>query len=287
MRITLSTVRIARVLFAAAVLATPAICASAQSDSDLRRQNQQLTAQVDDLKKQLKEAQDRNRQLQDRVSQLESQLRRMAAGGAATPGGTTPEEPEKVTVDETVPSASPRALFKAIVDSYAKTTTDLDMGHPGDGKRRAYLKKLEGWKSQQDRELRGPITWHVRAVDSRTTRSGDLIVTLVAVDPETDVRLGNSFDVELSKLQAERLAWADAHGAPGPLVLRGTLVPNVRINEDRGTRGTFDNPPFIGPFAEFLYSVEVKSLTLAKEEKEPGATTKPVEPKDTKPQPPR
>ena len=214
-------------------------------------------------------------------------MKRAAAGGPTTRGGTAPEEPEKVTVDETVPNASPRALFNALVDSYAKTTSDLDMGRDGDGKRRAYIKKLEGWKSQVDRQFRGPLVWHVRAVDSRTTRSGDRIVTLVAVDPETDVRLGNPFDVELSKIQMERLAWSDAHGELGPLVLRGTLVPNVRINEAQATRGTFDNPPFIGPFAEFLYGVEVKSLMLAKEDKEANATTKPAETKDTKPQPPR
>lgn len=258
--------------------------AVAQSESDLRKQNQQLAAQVQDLQKELKAAQDRLKVLEAQITQLQQQLAAARAGGPSVRTPVPPLEPEKVTIDERVPHASPRALLVALVTSYQKAVENMEIGKPGDGKRRAYIKKLEGWKASVDREFRGPITWHVRVLESRNGRGGERTVALQAVDPVTGVVLGDSFDVLLSTTVAERLAWYEDHGELEVMVLRGTLVPDVRINEQRESRGSFDNPPFIGPFGEFVYSVEVKSLTPAKDEK-PQPATKPAESKDTKPAP--
>lgn len=278
----------------ALVMATSSV-ATAQSDSELRRQNEQLASQVQELANQLQQSRDENEKLRQRIEQLEKQIaasRRSGGGRSPTPA----PEPEKVTIDETVPSASPRALFKAIQDSYVEVSKDVDMGRPGDGVRRAYLKRLDGWKAAVDRQFRGPITWHARVVDARSEnvdpdRPRERIVTLVAVDPQTDVRLGEPFDVQLSKTLTDRLANYE-HRSPdgdiGVLVLRGTLAPSIRINEDRAERGSFDNPPFIGPFAEFLYEVDVKSLMPAAEDKErEAAATQPTPPERRGNKPPR
>jgi len=279
--------------FAAFVLVTFAVLAGSsssaqarQSDSDLRKENQQLTTKVQDLQNELDAARHDNDELRQRIAQLEQQIAalRRSPGSTGTAPATAPQAPEKVSIDESVPSASPRALFHAVVASYDKAMGEADIGKPGDPKWRTYIKKVEGWKSAANREFRAPITWYVRFVDGRTGRNGERIATLVAVDPQTDVRLGNQFDVVLSKLFSDRLANYDAHGGLNNtlLVLRGTVVPDIRVNEERPARGSFDNPPFIGPFAEFVYSVEVKSLLAAKDdEKEQPSSTRPKEPAKT------
>jgi hypothetical protein len=268
----------------------------AQSDSDLRRQNEQLASQVQDLMAE-REANEREIEtLKARIAQLEQQLATARRSGNRQPPPQTQPEPEKVTIDESIPTASPRALLKAVQSSYTDATQDLDMGRPGDGKRRAFMKKLDSWKAASDRQFRGPINWHVRVVDARpqdvnNDRAPERIVTLVAVDPETDVKLGEPFDVQLSRTLTERLATYEArdpNGDIGVLVLRGTITPSIRINEQRAERGSFDNPPFIGPYAEFLYSVDVKSLMPVADDdkekaKEPATQPQPAERRGNKP----
>ena len=272
--------------------------ASAQSESELRRQNEQLASQVQELMTE-RDANEREIQtLKERIAQLEQQLAAARRSGGAS-RQTQPQsqpEPEKITVDETIPTATPRALLKAVQESYAEVTKDLDIGHPGDGKRRAFMKKLDSWKAATDRQFRGPITWHVRVVDARpedvnNDRSPERIITLVAVDPETDVKLGAPFDVQLSRTLTDRLAnyeARDPQGDIGVLVLRGTLTPSIRINEERNERGSFDNPPFIGPYAEFLYHIDIKSLMpVADDDKEKAAATQPQPPERRGNKPPR
>lgn len=263
--------------------ATPAI--ARQSDSDLRKENQQLTTKVQDLQNELDAARHDNEALKQQIAQLEQQIAalRRSSGGSGTAPATSPVVPEQVSVDESVPTASPRALFHAILDSYDKTMGGADIGKPGDAKRRMYLKKVEGWRSAANRDFRAPITWHVRFIDGRSAKNGDRIATLVVVDPKTDVRLGNQFDVLLSKLFADRLDFYKAHGGLDNIVmvLRGTVIPDIRINEERAARGSFDNPPFIGPFAEFIYSVDVKSLMAAKDDEKEQPASKPKEPART------
>jgi hypothetical protein len=238
---------------------------SAQSDSDLRKQNQQLSSRVQELEQELIAAVERNRVLEERISQLQAQLAAAVRGGPGAVSAQPPLEPEEVTVDETIPNASPRALHNALIASYEQTFAEFDKGRPGDGKRRAFMKSLEGWKSRVDREFRSPIVWYVEVVGSRAER-GDRIVTLTPVDPKTRVRLGRQFDISLSKLMADRLAAAESRGEADLLVLRGILIPNVHINEARETRGAFNNPPFIGPFAELYFSVEPRSLLPVRED---------------------
>lgn len=267
-----------------ALLGQAQVSWSQESDSDLRRENDELTTRVQDLQSELDAANREIETLRERIERLEAQLA-AARRAAVPPPATRPTpEPERVTVDETKPHASPRALFKALMESYSQATSDMDPGRAGSPNRRAYVKKLESWKGAVDRQFRGPITWHVRVVDARNIdinrdRAREIVVTLLAVDPETDVRLGGPFDVRLSRTLAERIDRLEDRGELDVLVLRGTILPDIRINEQRTERGSFDNPPFIGPFAEMLYRIEVKSLMPVEEDREqPPASTQPTAP---------
>jgi hypothetical protein len=107
----------------------------------------------------------------------------------------------------------------------------------------------------------------VRVLDNDVTPDGEQVVTMVAVDPVTETKLGDPFSVMLTRTLADRLAAYERRGELGLLVLRGTLIPDVQINEDRPERGSFDKPLFIGPFAEFGYTIEVKSLLPVADDK--------------------
>lgn len=278
-----------RVLVVAGLLCLSCTVWAQESDSDLRRQNQQLADEVQDLQRRLEAAELRNRELEQRIAQLEQQLA-AARRGTATSSTLPPLEQDEITVDESIPNASPRALFKELLASYEKAMGGLEIGAEDDRIRRAYLKQVESWRARVNREYRSQIEWHVRAIDARIGPNRERIVTFIAVDPKTDVRLGDSFDVVLSQTLVDRLANFETRGELGVLVMRGTLIPEVRVNPSRLDRGTFDNPPFIGPFAEFFFRVDVASLKLVREQGVEDTTSnqppqKPARP--TQPDPPR
>jgi hypothetical protein len=242
---------------------------AAQGTPDLASENQRLQGEVDRLTRELKASQDRVKILEQQLTALQR------ARGSATQPAT---EPEKVTVDESVPTASPRALYNAMTSSYGEHLSTMQIGSAGDSTRRGYMRKVEQWKGLVDREFRGPITWHVRLVGNETIRPNQPI-RLTAVDPVTSVQLGDAFEVTLPRLAAERLAKMQQRSELGVMVLRGIVAPAVRVADDRETRGPIDNPPFIGPFAEFIYSVQVQSLLPVKEDESEQKNQKAENPK--------
>lgn len=267
----LSPMTLAVALLGVALFSAPV---RAQSESDLRKQNQELTTKVKDLEAELAAARKQSEDLQKRVTAMEAAL--AARPGAAGAKPIPPLEEEKTTIDESKANASPRALRKAIEESYQKSVANLPMGKVGDRERIAYMRALGKWEPTAEREYRMPIEWYVRVqpasmVDARRER----MATFIAVDPVTGTRLGDEFDVALSRSMAGRLAELEARNELAVLVMKGTVVPNIRINTERESRGAFDNPLFVGPFAEYEFTVEPSGIAPYK----PAATqpaTKPA-----------
>ncbi|MHC4776704.1 MAG: hypothetical protein ACYTBR_15760 [Planctomycetota bacterium] len=233
--------------------------ASAQSDADLRRDNQGLRTRVSDLQRELDAARNRITQLEREVEKL----RQLLAAAPQTSGAKPTEE--KVTIDESVPHASPRALLQALRDGYLEAMLDLDLGDPatpeGNRQRAAYLRNLHRWARRMNREMKAPIEWHIRVVGRAGYPSDVPGLDVEAVDPETHVVLGDPFPVMLPRGTVRQLAQLEAQGALGVLVLKGVLMPRVAVNPERNEQGLFDKPPFIGPFAEFEFVVEASSVT--------------------------
>ena len=261
-------------LLLSSIIATPA---RAQSDAELRRQNQELTTQVKDLQAELDAARKQLQAAEARLAALEAQLAARAAGGGSKI--IPPLEPEHVTVDESKPQASPRALFNAAVESYKQAVGSLPIGHPGDRENVAYMRAVERWAPACERSLRMPIDWHVRVLEGRRDR----IAILQAVDPVTDARLGDPFQVQFPKTLATRIDDLAAGGDPGVLVLKGTSIVDITVNPDRLMPGSFDKPRFVAPYAEFEVTVDVSSIVPAKPA--PSSTrpsTKPATPQPSK-----
>jgi hypothetical protein len=229
--------------------------AVAQSDAELRRENQQLRSQLD-----MAEA---------RVAELEREVARLQQTIEVLRSRTDRDRPaaddEDVTIDESEPNASPRALMRALSKDYQEQLKDMPVGQADDRERQLYLRQLSRWQSAAIRKYRAQIQWHVRVLDATQTRSGyDL--QLVAVDPKTDVRLGDPFAVSIPRGIARRYEQVTSRGDAGVLIVRGVLTPDITINPERQTSGPFDNPKLIGPFAEFRFSIDVRSLLPVGEE---------------------
>src|SRR5690606_14942946 len=71
--------------------------AAAQSDNDLRRENQRLQSELQDTTRELEAARSRIEELQREVARLERALE-LARG--SRPGDSSPTPPEQVTIDE-------------------------------------------------------------------------------------------------------------------------------------------------------------------------------------------
>ncbi len=246
----------------AAALAAPA--APAQSDSDLRKENQLLLNRVSELERELAAARNRIARLEEELKQLRSLP--SAPGKGAVPG-TAPPPPPETSIDESVPNASPRALFNALKESYAAETKDLEIGSSADPvsqrQRAAYLRTLQGWARRVNREMKSKIEWHVRLVPA-AKRPPDLQgLRFVAVDPQSDIELGEPFQVTLPRPMIQRLMQLEQRGdATGVLLLRGVLVPQVVVSEASQSTGPFDSPRYLGPFAEFGMMVEGTTVTV-------------------------
>ena len=97
---------------AAMVVLAPVSSAVAQSDRDLRDENQRLTTEVKQLTRELEAAKGRIQELQRQVESLRTALATVRRSSPQR--SPAPLEEEALTIDESVPNASPRALLRAL-----------------------------------------------------------------------------------------------------------------------------------------------------------------------------
>ncbi|MEE9131134.1 MAG: hypothetical protein V3T84_14030 [Phycisphaerales bacterium] len=256
MRTYLCHPRLLACLAAMAVLA-PVSSAVAQSDRDLRDENQRLTTEVKQLTRELDAAKGQIQSLQRQVESLRTALATLRR--SSQPRSPAPLEEEALTIDESVPNASPRALLTALKASYDKTFADQDQGEPGTRERTIYLNTVDRWAASANRDFRTKITWHVRVLTVQTMRRGPE-VKVQAVDPKTKTELGDPFVITLQRSVARRFEQLQQRDLADVLVLKGTLHPQVVFDPQRDVVGPFDNPRFIGPYAELSLTVDASSL---------------------------
>jgi len=254
----------------AILLLSSAPPAFAQSQSELRKENQRLQAELNDLAREHAEAKKEIEGLMEEIRRLRELLAQLGQTAASSAAVTPPAPEPEVSIDETIPNASPRALFGALRESYFAQVQEYEIGtSAGDPARDIYLRNLQQWRARTNREFRSTIEWHVKMVGAAVPAGRGLSVRLQAVDPETLVELGDPFDAAVSRSLASRLQQREERsGLDDVLVLRGVLVPRTHINEERASEGAFNNPRLIGPFAEFLFTVDAHSLVPAADDPE-------------------
>ena len=237
-----------------------------QSEQELRQENQSLKARVQQLEAELDAARAQLEQLTQANADLATQVRELRrTARPVQPADVQPQqEPEiQVSIDESIPNASPRALLNAVAESYDRSMEDFaDLATADDKERIRGMRALQKWAASVNRDLKSQIEWHVLPDDLSQLEDSD-VLRVNAIDPKTGAILGDPFNITLTEAQVARLHRALQRQPREVLVLRGVLTPHISINEQRPTEGPFNNPPFIGPFAEFAYGVEVNSLNPA------------------------
>jgi len=247
-----------------------------QSEAELRATNEALRTRLADLELEIKAARARLAELERQLADANARLAALGGGGAGsgTGGVGLPARVEPVgTIDESTASASPRALLRALQGEYASALGPVGgWGTPRE--RTIYFRALEKWILAANRAHRAPVVWTIRLLDVAAVVDKRTELRVVALDPGSGVELGDPFIVVAQPSLARRL---EAGGLLQPgttLELRGTLIPDVKLNVDRETIGAFDQPRFIGPFAEFGFTVDSQSLTALRAEL-PGPPTAP------------
>lgn len=244
----------------AAFLTINAQALAQESDAELRRENQRLQTQVRDLETDLKAARDRIDELEEDVQRLRRQL-----ASARKPSTLPPLPTDEVSIDESDPAASPRALINAVQANYGEALGELEAGSPGDSENAVYIRELRSWVAVANRQFQSRIKWHVRVEDMVAGRRA-YEITAIAVDPKTGAKLGAPFSFITSRTLARRMEEIRQRGKlDEPLVLTGVVRPNIAINSERRQRGPFDHPHFLGPYAEMTVGVEAQSVIPASE----------------------
>lgn len=240
----------------------PAGEAVAQSEQDLRREVERLRERNRELERELDAARRQIQSLENAIERLNNRLQQLREGRPDR--GEREADQEEVTIDESDPHASPRAMFNAMKESYEETFTDMEIGEANDRQRSLYLRSVERWRARINREMRGTIEWQARVIEAEDTRAGYLL-RVVAVDPKTEVRLGEQFTIELPRRHARRYEQLVDRGQAERVRIRGVLTPDVQVNHDRRESGPFNVPPLIGPFAEFGFRIDVQAVTAPDE----------------------
>lgn len=203
-----------------------------------------------------------------RIAELEAEVAALKARLAASPSAPVPPTP----VQPSAPTGearftSPASIFRTMSDEYTRSLAEL-LPAPGDSAETAiFRRELERWVASVNRSYRHPVRWSGRLV--RLEPKGDgMVATMEPIDAATGETLGEAYSVPLEARVARRVA-AAARGQPQgeTWVLTGTFVPEVRFQPGRMQRGDFDNPPLLGPGAEFLWRLEVGSLVPGRREK--------------------
>ncbi len=234
----------------------------AQDATDLKQENEQLKNQVRKLTEELKSAQNRIVTLERQIEQLKLTLDQASDKGSAA---SSPPTPTTQGMDPAKPEDNPQALFRAMKKDYAEATRDFEIGVQGDRNRAAYLRVVERWIAFTNRNYKSKIEWHVTIFDGpQPTRESSL--KLQAVDPSTGETIDQPFSIALNRQLTRRFRQFRKKDELDTFILIGVLTPKLKLTTQSDTSDPFHNPRLVGPFAEFGYSIDVKTIVPIEKE---------------------
>lgn len=230
------------------LLAAPA---SAQPSQQLRqeldqaqKQIESLTADRDSLAKQLTQAQKQVTTLQAQISQ--------------SPPPTQPKA--RIPTD---PFAAPASMLAEL-----RRRFDRQMrGQPLETGRdiAAYQRNVEKWCTTVPRSLRGKTTWLVRIEFLAASHRDEKRVRIQILDHAL-AQIGDPFNVPIPNRFADRIERAIDQDL---WELTAFVVAEPKLDEDRPDPGIFNAPDFLGPYAQFDFTMEWVGLAPTQRTAEP------------------
>ncbi len=239
---------------------------------DLQEQIRQLQAEVRTLTTQLRDA-------QRRITVLE--LQSGNSKDDAQPANAAPADPDAYTLPEGNPLASPEAALQASRRMFDEALGALAI--ESDRDRVAFFRQAKGWISRTNRELTNRITWTCDIRSVEVLESGAAYVSLRVVDPndsaaawsvvhviEVPRRLATAIrrvrdsnmsnDTGLDNAANDPSVTSTTSDKPTLFRLNGIFHTMLTLDKDRPEEGLFTDPPLVGPFVNFEYTIDVKSM---------------------------
>ena len=252
-------------LFAAHTTAQP------QSPATLRQQIDRLQQQIDTLHARIDALQRENDKL---TAENESLRRALDERGHPQTDATgnqntrrTPPHAETTTTPippETAasihkPSASPDALFIALVIDYAENFHDSPLND--ESTETARRRAVRQWTTDVRTRLAGRDEWLARITnigprDEHKNRRAQVSI----LDPISLKPIARTFNLTFPPMFAERLTAPRTPAQDTLWKIRIEIQPDPVYQPQRLAPGPFDYPRFIGPFAGFGFSVDIQSL---------------------------
>lgn len=252
--------------------------ASQPADQSTSPDSAPLKSEINALRQEIKSLLSQIAEMHLRIVALENQVAQLNGkpilpslspdSGNADPSNqsdapSVPRFPDLVLLPEQ-PLASPESALLKAEQEYK--TTFADLPYQTSREKLNYIRRIRQWMPRINRQLTGKITWTCNLQEIRSTRSGSAFITVQIINPaEADELRSRPHVIEVPKLIAMSLDRLPSPSIESPdrVQLTGIFRLRLEVDEDLAEKELLEEPYLVGPFVNFKYEIDVRSITPA------------------------
>jgi hypothetical protein len=236
-----------------------------QSMGDLRQEIARLKQLSDEQAAELEAALARIKELEQQLADADDAAKAKSAGGAAAPAAPAPAP---TPAD---PAIGPGGLLASLRADYLAAFPTVPSPNGADGARatQQHLNALQSWVTKSNREGVRALAWTGR-IDPNSVRRVRNKVNFTLVFEEPNGTRDWRVPAQVTEGAFARVMRGDVPET-GMVTVNARVSPRMRVNPSRTAPGAFDVPPSVGPYLEFGYDLDVRSMVPA-QQADPNAT---------------
>lgn len=217
-----------------------------QQIARLKQQNEEQAAELDAALARIKE-------LEQQIADSDDAAKAKAAG----PGAPSAPVPPPTPAD---PAIGPGGLLATLRAEYLASFPTVPSPAGPDGARatQQHLNALQNWVTKSNREGVRNLAWTGR-IDPSSVRRVRNKVNFTIIFEEPNGTRDWRVPAQVTDGAFDRAVRGDGTAA-GTVTVNARVAPRMRVNQDRTTPGAFDVPPSVGPYLEFAFDFEVRSI---------------------------
>ncbi len=236
-----------------------------QSMGDLRQEIARLKQQNDEQAAELEAALARIKELEQQLADADDAAKAKSSAGAQAPAAPAPAP---TPAD---PAIGPGGLLSSLRADYLAAFPTVPSPNGADGARatQQHLNALQSWVTKSNREGVRALAWTGR-IDPNSVRRFRNKVNFTLVFEEPNGTRDWRVPAQVTEGSFARVMRGDVIDT-GMVTVNARVSPRMRVNPSRTAPGAFDVPPSVGPYLEFGYDLEVRSMVPA-QQSDPNAT---------------
>lgn len=193
------------------------------------------------------------------IAALKAEIAAMKTVAASTPAASpAPAAPAPVPVPAD-PTIGPGGLLSTLQAEYLAAFPSLP-DTTDQQKLNLHLRSLEPWCAKANRDGIKQYSW-TGSIDPASVRFMQRNVAFVAVFRNGTREFKAPLSVDQGMLT--RVRTKEGGLVSGDLQFNVIVRPRLTVNGGRPAPGAFENPPMVGPYIDFLYELELKSVVPA------------------------